>query len=361
MFDFLAPVTMLDFLAWSLIILFPVAILSLLPPDNAASPGMHENFPQTQQSTSTEESQAQTKSDIVAHLLHRISMLEQASQVPQSPRISIKEPKISSPKSFSGSKTEARAFIEKCDNVFHLQPHTYASEDAKISFTVNLLEGEAYCWFQPYLEIDINTCPAWTHTWSLFKVEFIKQFGDSNIIKTSHAKLKHLKQTGSASHYTTEFKHHATYLGWDDNALCQTYFDGLKEDVKYRILTPQAYTTFESLAEDAIRWDNLLFQHRKSTNTSAKASTPVTCKSQPPPVTITLPREPQHTPMDIDSLRFKRLTPEERQTHINKKLCLYCGKPGHMACDCRSHPQQSQTSKANTTMSQSKNTNPQAQ
>ena len=30
-----------------------------------------------------------------------------------------------------------------------------------------------------------------------------------------------------------------------------------------------------------------------------------------------------------------KLTPEERQRRVDNKLCLFCGKPGHMARDCR--------------------------
>jgi len=30
-----------------------------------------------------------------------------------------------------------------------------------------------------------------------------------------------------------------------------------------------------------------------------------------------------------------KLTPEERKHHMDNNLCLYCGKPGHKAQDCR--------------------------
>jgi hypothetical protein len=33
-----------------------------------------------------------------------------------------------------------------------------------------------------------------------------------------------------------------------------------------------------------------------------------------------------------------KLTPEERKYHMDNNLCLYCGKPGHKAQDCRAPP-----------------------
>jgi hypothetical protein len=36
----------------------------------------------------------------------------------------------------------------------------------------------------------------------------------------------------------------------------------------------------------------------------------------------------------------EKLTPEERKHRMDNNLCLYCGKPGHKAQDCRAPPNQ---------------------
>jgi len=43
------------------------------------------------------------------------------------------------------------------------------------------------------------------------------------------------------------------------------------------------------------------------------------------------------------SFRRGRLSPEERQRRFNEKLCMYCGKPGHIATNCTlgKHPRTS--------------------
>ncbi|CAJ2508429.1 Uu.00g134550.m01.CDS01 [Anthostomella pinea] len=44
-------------------------------------------------------------------------------------------------------------------------------------------------------------------------------------------------------------------------------------------------------------------------------------------------------PMDLDSIRLRRLSTTERQKRIEKGLCLYCGGEGHMKRDCPEAPQ----------------------
>jgi len=34
------------------------------------------------------------------------------------------------------------------------------------------------------------------------------------------------------------------------------------------------------------------------------------------------------------SFRRGKLSPEERERHFKEKLCMYCGKPGHIATNC---------------------------
>ena len=57
-----------------------------------------------------------------------------------------------------------------------------------------------------------------------------------------------------------------------------------------------------------------------SGSTSSKGSTSESKKSNP----------------DLSSKLGKdsKLTPQERQRHLNKNLCLFCGASGHMAKDC---------------------------
>ena len=38
--------------------------------------------------------------------------------------------------------------------------------------------------------------------------------------------------------------------------------------------------------------------------------------------------------MDLDAMRTRRLSNEEKQRRREQSLCLYCGGPGHIAVNC---------------------------
>jgi hypothetical protein len=66
--------------------------------------------------------------------------------------------------------------------------------------------------------------------------------------------------------------------------------------------------------------------------------------------------------MEIDGIRprYTPITPEERKHRFDNKLCLYCGKAGHVANDCRARTNKVQHLKAVTNNpTQSKNRQPQ--
>jgi hypothetical protein len=261
-------------------------------------------------------------------------------QVTQTASQYTKEPKISSPPVFAGRKQEATEFLLKCDTVFNVQNRTYSSDQSKLAFVTNLLKDEAYHWVMPHLLLPVQEQPAWINNWVLFKEEFRKAFGDSDIIETSRQKLKALRQTQSATSYATEFTRHSAYLHWGDEALRHTYFDGLKEDVKDRLLTPNTYSDLHSLVTDSVKWDNLLFQRRRTQPTPVRQFRPDFNKPFTKPYTLTLPQAYVPVPMEVDGVRpvFKPLTADEKETRIKNNLCLYCGKAGHQVRDCRAKP-----------------------
>ena len=323
--------------------------------------------------------------DLLQAMYQRITQLEEAinntqaryTAPSQGSSHSSKEPKISSPPPFSGRKDEALEFLLKCDMVFDIQPRSYATTKSKIAFVTNLLKDEAYRWVMPYLTLPLIDQPEWIHNWMLFKDEFKKSFGDTNIIETSRQKLKVLKQSKAATSYATEFRRLAAYLNWGDEALRHHFFDGLKEDVKDKILTPNNFVTLNELIDSSIIWDNLLYERRKgSTTLTMRPSTTridTTFHRNQPSTFQTTPRNSTSSnitsswsgpvPMEIDAVRprFTHLTDEERKHRKENNLCLYCGKAGHIAADCRVRNKSGTQLKVNATHKlESKNLKPQA-
>jgi hypothetical protein len=261
-------------------------------------------------------------------------MRQQASQ-PRYPAYP-KEPKINSPSPFKGNKAEAEEFILKCQSVFDICSRTYHDDQTKLAFVFNLFQGDAYQWVKPALLTTVK--PSWVQSWVEFQVEFFKNFADSDVKETSRQKLKHLKQTGSASSYVTDYKRYAMYLDWSDEALRQAFFDGLKIDVQDRLLSPQRFTSFTELVESAAEWDNLLFQRRKATPTFRNSRFSFPVRETPRSTSVNV-HKTVDTSVKGPIQPHKPLTQAEKEHRRKNNLCLYCGNPGHKIDTCRKKPQ----------------------
>lgn len=71
-------------------------------------------------------------------LVERVHQLEHQLQASLATR---KEPKVASPKAFTGKRTESQEFILKCETVFMAQTRTYYDDKTKLAFTINQLAG----------------------------------------------------------------------------------------------------------------------------------------------------------------------------------------------------------------------------
>lgn len=254
-----------------------------------------------------------------------------------------REPKIQGPQPFTNRKDNAVEFLLKCEGVFLLQPRTYPTDIIKIRYAINLLKGEAYNWAIPQLLLPSAKQEDWIKKWDLFKKEFEHSFGETDLVAQAHYKIKQLKQTGSAISYITEFRRWAAYLDYGDQALVNMLFDGLKDTIKDRILSPHQYKKVNDLCAEIIRWDNLLFQRLRgklpgftsyqNTRSSYSAAKPFHRSNSAAPQRYTPAR---HEPMEIDAAKAvpRKLSSQEREHRIKNKLCLYCGEPGHFAPDC---------------------------
>lgn len=355
-------------------------MLSFLPSEDSGMPNNPPGHDNHSDMPTLPAQQPLTAEDLLERLHQRINQLEsqlhsataQPSFQPTYMSHGI-EPKISGPAPFSGRKEEALEFLLKCDMVFNVQARTYAANQSKIAYVTNLLKDEAYRWIMPYLAANAEDQPYWLKDWNGFKEEFKKVFGDTEIGETARHKLKHLRQTGPATSYATEFRRHAAYLHYSDEALRHLFFDGLKEDVKDKLLTPNACESYEDLIDLAIKWDNLLFQRRRNASSSRPAqridnlfakSRPVVNNFRPTyNNSQSAPAQSTHTPMEIDAVRprFAPLSQKEKDHRRANNLCLYCGKSGHVAnnCNARVNPSSKPRINANTT-AQTKNVEPQA-
>ena len=178
----------------------------------------------------------------------------------------------------------------------------------------------------------------------LFCQELLRNLGDPDREKNMSKKLRALRQTSSVAAYRTEFDNISQYLEWDEGALKEYFYEGLKETVKDSLaLVPEEPEDFKDYQDLCIRLDNRIFERKQDsrgqTNKSSSASNhrkPSAHTNTPKPQ-IQVSTYSRGTPMDLDASanrKYKPLTPQERQHRMQNQLCLYCGKSGHRARDC---------------------------
>ncbi|CAK7275640.1 Retrotransposon Gag-like protein 3 [Sporothrix epigloea] len=136
------------------------------------------------------------------------------------------EAKFVDPKPFDGRREYATEFLSKCNNNIQFQPLRYSNDDLRINYATGLLDGAAYQWVTPHMSGPLEQRPAWLRNWEAFKTEFRNQYGVANAKEAARQKLRSLKQTGSASAYTTEFqiraaKSDSAASSWRRLEICQ--------------------------------------------------------------------------------------------------------------------------------------------
>ena len=256
---------------------------------------------------------------------------------------------LNKPSEYDGKDRNAcTTFISQVKLYIHGNPLFFVNEQAKVLFATTYLKHKAFAWMEP--RIMKGTDPMLSN-FELFCQELLRNLGDPDREKNMSKKLRALRQTSSAAAYRTEFDNISQYLEWDEGALKEYFYEGLKETVKDSLaLVPEEPEDFKDYQDLCIRLDNRIFE-RKEDSRRQSNKTPSASSHRKPSETTDTPK-PQiqvntytdngppmdvGVPMDLDAAanrKFKPLTPQERQYRMQNQLCLYCGKPGHRAGDC---------------------------
>ena len=179
-----------------------------------------------------------------------ITLRQQALQAPNS----TKEPKISLPSKFDGTRSQFRGFLNQVRLVFQMHPTRYPTDSARVGLVGTLLTGTTLAWFAPLLE---KKCPI-LDNFDEFIKEFQACFGDTDSMRTTINKIRRLRQGDRpASAYAADFRLLACDIPWDEEALMDQFRHGLRNDVKDLLLTfhedPKSLT--EAISR-AVRCDN---------------------------------------------------------------------------------------------------------
>jgi hypothetical protein len=248
-------------------------------------------------------------------------------------------------------------FFVQCELNFQSKPKTFHSDWAKVNFAQSYLKGMALEWFEPDLLPDgLSSHLDWMDDYSEFMLELQTNFGPHDPSGDAEMQLEQLnmREGQHINKYIVEFQRLASQVcGWGDGALhCQLYNElpACIKDKISRMGKPATLSEFKTLAQtiDARYWEHKgeISRETKSSN-PPKPSTSNHASSHPSgsgnhrsgqkksakPVSTSTLSAPKALDLNTKLGKDRKLTAEECQRHFDKKLCLFCGRPGHSAQD----------------------------
>ena len=247
--------------------------------------------------------------------------------------------KVRNPRMFTGKHKEVTPFLSEVNRIIQFNSVSFPTDNHKVIFlALYLHDGIPIEWFN-HLE---KAGSPLLHNWSRFVDEFKKKFSDPRLIQTAEHKLDRLVQTSSAHSYLTRFIEISSHLDMTEQTKISRFMKGLKPAIKDNLVSiinrPRTLHGWEDII---IQVDANIHQREiEKREESGKKPGKPTIDSSPPSTTVALPATPDVVPMEVDAVQTSsaprgRLTQAEREYRIKNKLCLYCGKPGHVVAD---HP-----------------------
>lgn len=231
-----------------------------------------------------------------------------------------REPHAATPPSFDGDPNTCRAFLQQCSLVFALQPRRFAASTSKVAYVLTLLTGRARQWG---MAVWGAKAPC-TASFEDLETEMLSLFDRSLRGDMAAAELVRLLQrTSSVTDYAIAFKTLAINSGWNDAALRAQFLEGLNPAIQDEVAARDPPTSLETAIDLALRIET---RHRQR---DIRRSFRHLAVSEPEELSSSSLQTEE--PMQLGKLR---LTATERHRRLSGGLCLYCGKPGHIAAAC---------------------------
>ena len=290
--------------------------------------------------------QAHVQNQQMVEMQNMINQL--ASQLMATPNerpSTTKKPKMAAPEKYDGSREELRTFLTKVD--LYCEFNEVPNAQDKILMASTYMKGKAANWMQPYVDdylLDAehrgtkDETRAMFASWTEFKQEMGRIFGEVDAKNQAEKRITHLRQTKSVSAYTAEFKQLQARIDWDDAALRTVFEAGLKENVKDGLVHHDKPGTLQALIELATRIDNRLWERSQQKGrfqpTMANTRKQRNRYDKDGDTIMTGKVQEKAKDRKTRGKRHDGLSKEERQKRYDNKACLRCGKVGHFARDC---------------------------
>lgn len=244
--------------------------------------------------------------------------------------------KVHNPRMFNSKYEEVTPFLSEIHRIIEFNAVSFSTDHHKVLYVgLYLKDGIPIEWFN---HLEQFKSPL-LYDWSGFVQEFTTKFADPHLILSADQKLDRLKQTGLAHFYLTRFIELSLHLDMTEQTKISHFMKGLKPAIKDNLVS------IVDRPKTLLGWEHIIIQvdtnlHQRDIehrDEPAKKST-FHKTSNNPNSTMPNTTNTDVISIDVDAVTVGaphgKLTPAERAERIDKKLCLYCSKPGHVVDAC---------------------------
>ncbi|GAB1525960.1 hypothetical protein RhiTH_009126 [Rhizoctonia solani] len=279
----------------------------------ATSNPLSKGYLSAQPGETDEEKEARTLHNIATIMGRALSVPLQSTfmGLSQTPGPAQVKSKIPAPEKYNRKKgPAAKSFILDCKTYFLSNASSFPSDH----------NGQPKKWGQIYLEKLLNGDDKPTlQSWNTFEAAFLRNWSNPAAAQIAEQRLRKLKQLKSASNYATEFRIIASKLEWSDPALIAFFRQGLKAEVRSKLIEYTLHkniTALDKFISTACPIDDMLFEVRKELRKDSNSST----------------SSPQRPAQGRSSNFVSKKVQEARR---NAGECSKCGEKSHKWEDCK--------------------------
>ena len=263
--------------------------------------------------------------------------------VPVNPVMANPAPKIvgTLPESFDGKPDKAETFLAQMRTYYNLNADAFADESRRVNAALTHFKSgtPAGEWAQDRANAALNATPVDFGTWADFIAAFKSHFipVDSQLESSVHMH-NYKQQNKPFNEWYQNWYTHASRAGVDEQTKMFAFRRNLNQGLHTKIIamSPQP-TTLAGLVEKARDFDRVyqLYNSPAFNQRTGNSGARVRGSTTEDPVQINLSSTPQSSQQQRGPI-----SQAERERRFKDKLCLYCGKPGHIAKECRAKKNQ---------------------
>jgi hypothetical protein len=243
------------------------------------------------------------------------------------------------PKQFDGTASQAEGFLSALQNYYYLNETLFPDESRKVAaalthFKVGSPAGE---WARNKQTAALAATPITFGSWNDFITQFKAHFIPVQTEQQAMNAIWQLKMGNRPFHeWYQEWSTYASRSGANDATKMYAFRQALPQGLNDKLVglaTPP--TTLTALVEHARLFDQQWQMWRRTGSgptSSQRPQGPRIRANTTDDTSINLAET------DVRGSRFKKLTKEDREKRMKNGECLYCGKQGHFARECRTRP-----------------------